>query len=103
MALPGGHSLAVRRGGCGEIPDVGTCRRMADQVERESGAMEKEQPDYLSYLLRLWRAGVDDRTAWRAGLKSSHTGEEVGFGSLDELFDHLRSEAGLEPASNEQG
>ncbi len=58
--------------------------------------MEREQPEYFSYLLRLWRAD-DERPAWRAALKSSHTGEEVGFGSLDELFDYLRCEAGLEP------
>jgi hypothetical protein len=65
--------------------------------------MEREQPEYLSYLLRLWRAGDDERPAWRAGLKSSHTSEEVGFGSLDELFDYLRSETGLKPGRKEPG
>lgn len=65
--------------------------------------MEREQPEYLSYLLRLWRTGDDERPAWRAGLKSSHGGEEVGFGSLDELLEYLRSEAGLDPGKNEQG
>ena len=64
--------------------------------------MEREPPDYLSYLLRLWRVSDDEGPTWRAGLKSSHTGEEVGFGSLDALFDYLRSEAGLEPGKNEQ-
>lgn len=65
--------------------------------------MEGEQPDYLSYLLRLWRVSDDEGPTWRALLKSSHTGEEVGFGSLDALFDYLRSAAGLEPGTNEQG
>lgn len=65
--------------------------------------MEREQPDYRSYLLRLWRASDDEGPTWRAGLKSSHTGEEVGFGSLDALFDYLRSETGLEPGRDEQG
>lgn len=65
--------------------------------------MEQEQPGYLSYLLRLWRASDDKGPTWRAGLKSSHTGEEVGFGSLDDLFDYLRREAGLETGRGEQG
>jgi hypothetical protein len=65
--------------------------------------MKREQPEYLSYLLRLWRASDDERPTWRAGLKSSHSGEEVGFGSLDALFDYLRSEADLEPGEKEQG
>ena len=65
--------------------------------------MERDQPDYRSYLLRLWRVSDDERSAWRAVLKTSHTGEEVGFGSLDALFEYLRSQAGLEPSKNEQG
>ena len=64
--------------------------------------MEPVQPDYRSYLLRLWRVSDDERPAWRAVLKSSRTGEEVGFGSLDALFQYLRSEASLEPRENEQ-
>ena len=64
--------------------------------------MEPGQPDYRSYLLRLWRVSDDERPAWRAVLKSSRTGEEVGFGSLDALFQYLRSEASLEPGENEQ-
>ncbi len=64
--------------------------------------MEREPPNYLSYLLRLWRVSDDEGPTWRAVLKSSHTGEEVGFGRLDALFDYLRSEAGLEPGKNEQ-
>jgi hypothetical protein len=64
--------------------------------------MDREQRDYLSYLLRLWRVGDGAGSAWRAGLKSAHTGEEVGFGSLDALFDYLRSEAGLGASKNEQ-
>ena len=64
--------------------------------------MEREPPDYFSYLLRLWRVSDGEGPTWRAVLKSSHTGEEVGFGSMDDLFDYLRSEAGLEPSKNEQ-
>lgn len=51
--------------------------------------MAKESPDYLSYLLRLWR--VDGEAgAWRASLESPFAHETERFGSLDELFDGLR-------------
>jgi hypothetical protein len=49
------------------------------------------QPDYLSYLLRLWRM-QGDAAAWRGSLESPHTGERRGFGSLDELFSFLREQ-----------
>ena len=59
--------------------------------------MRKQEPDYLSYLLRLWRAGAekdsppgDERLTWRASLQSPQTGERVGFLSLEKLFDFLR-------------
>jgi hypothetical protein len=61
--------------------------------------MEGEQPDYLSYLLRLWRVSDGEGPTWRALLKSSHTGEEVGFGSLEKLFAFIREQAGLPPAA----
>jgi hypothetical protein len=38
----------------------------------------KEQLDYVSYLLRLWREN-GEKTIWRASLESSHTGERKGF------------------------
>jgi hypothetical protein len=57
--------------------------------EEERGALEEEQPDYQSYLLRLWRVGDDEEPTWRALLKSAYTGQQVGFGSLEELFGFL--------------
>ena len=48
-------------------------------------------PDYLSYLLRLWRV-QGEAAAWRGSLESPHTGERLGFGSLDELFAFLREQ-----------
>ena len=54
----------------------------------------REQPDYLSYLLRLWRVGEEEAT-WRASLESSHTGERKGFASLDDLFGFLREQTGV--------
>ncbi len=55
-----------------------------------------EQPDYLSYLLRLWRVS-EEETSWRASLESSHTGEREGFASLDDLFSFLREQTGIMP------
>jgi hypothetical protein len=53
--------------------------------------MRKRHPDYLSYMLRLWRVGNGDQgTVWRASLQDSLTGEQVGFASLEELFAFLR-------------
>ena len=63
--------------------------------------MSNEQPDYLSYLLRLWReqdAGEKNNAepaVWHASLESSLTGRRQGFHSLDELFAFLRQETGL--------
>ena len=61
--------------------------------------MDKERPDYLAYLLRLWRASGEEGAVWRASLQSPRTGERIGFASLDELFDFLREQTGV--ASNE--
>lgn len=69
---------------------------MVDIPERSG-----EQGDYRSYLLRLWRTGDRENPLWRAWLKSARTGEQVGFGSLDELCDYLRRET--ESAPDEGG
>mgnify|MGYP001551963900 CR=1 FL=1 len=52
----------------------------------------KEQQGYLSYLLRLWKTDGRERPLWRASLKSAHTGEQVGFASLADLFAFLENE-----------
>jgi hypothetical protein len=51
--------------------------------------MSSESEGYLAYMLRLWQAGGNDRTAWRASLESPHTGERQGFSSLELLFAFL--------------
>ncbi len=59
--------------------------------------MIRKQPDYHSYLIRLWRAGGEgevDPSPWRASLEDPHTGERFGFAGLDELFDFLREQVG---------
>ena len=72
--------------------------------------MKKKWPDYLSYLLRLWRennAGHHHRSekqhVWRASLENSLTGKRQGFRSLDDLFMFLRRETGVEMDATEAG
>jgi hypothetical protein len=48
--------------------------------------------DYAAYLLRLWREKGGELTRWRASLQDPHSGERVGFASLEELFVYLRRE-----------
>jgi hypothetical protein len=55
----------------------------------------KEQPGYLSYLLRLWQVDpIRDRDqldskVWRGSLESSLSGERMGFANLEELLEFL--------------
>ncbi|MEJ2736834.1 MAG: hypothetical protein P8189_25265 [Anaerolineae bacterium] len=63
--------------------------------------MSKEQPDYISYLLRVWRSN-GDATTWRASLQNPHTGERIGFASINELCAFLRQQIG-ELSSSEDG
>jgi hypothetical protein len=46
--------------------------------------------DYMAYLLRLWRTGLEENAAWRASLQDAHTGERIGFACLDELVAYLK-------------
>jgi hypothetical protein len=55
----------------------------------------KERRDYASYLLRMWRVGDAEGLTWRASLRSVHSGEQVGFASLEDLFHFLRNETGM--------
>jgi hypothetical protein len=56
--------------------------------------MPKEQRDYLSYLLRLWRNGDRAQSAWRASLEDSLASERQSFASVDDLCAFLRQETG---------
>ena len=58
--------------------------------------MSNEQPDYFSYLLRLWREKRQRRMVWRASLQGSLTGKRQNFASLEELFVFLRRQTGAE-------
>ena len=50
-----------------------------------------EQPDYQSYLLRLWRVGEGEDEV-QASLQSTHTGERRGFANLEAMLDFLRGQ-----------
>jgi hypothetical protein len=60
-------------------------------------------PDYLTYLLRLWRMRGEGAAGWRASLAAPGSGERYGFASLDDLFLFLRREtsAGSEKDNEE--
>ena len=62
----------------------------------------REQSDYQSYLLRLWREN-DEEKGWRASLESSRTGERRGFARLDDLFRFLRRQTGVLPDTDADG
>jgi hypothetical protein len=66
-----------------------------DEAPGETG----RPADYYSYLLRLWREG-EEREGWRASLHDSHTGERVGFASVDELFGYLHKQTGIGPGTD---
>jgi hypothetical protein len=56
--------------------------------------MMVERPGYLAYMLRMWRVEAEDGPVWRASVESPHTGERVGFGSLETLFAFLVEKTG---------
>ena len=60
--------------------------------------MKPSRP-YISYLLRIWRAGESEQAAWRASLEDPMTGERHGFRTLPDLFTFLE---GMSRAGNEQ-
>jgi hypothetical protein len=64
--------------------------------------MSNEPPEYLSYLLRLWRESDAEKrhrrtgpAVWRATLENALTGERQGFHGLDALFTFLRQATGV--------
>ena len=42
-----------------------------------------------SYLLRLWRTDSLGSSNWQASLEDPHTGQRIGFASLEQLFGFL--------------
>jgi hypothetical protein len=61
----------------------------------------KKHGEYIAYMLRLWPVRNKTKQVWRASLEDAHTGERVGFASLDELFGYLRQQTGVEAKPEE--
>ena len=50
----------------------------------------RDEPDgYQVYLLRLWRAQIRGKQAWRVSTESPGTGERQSFASLEQLYAFL--------------
>jgi len=54
-----------------------------------SGDENVDEPQYLSYLLRLWAVKSTGGTHWRASLENPTTGDRQGFPNLEALFTYL--------------
>jgi hypothetical protein len=54
-----------------------------------------EQPDYQSYLLRLWRVDEGENGV-QASLESTHTGERRGFANLEAMLDFLQRQMAVQ-------
>jgi hypothetical protein len=61
----------------------------------------EEVPDYLAYLLRLWRVRGKGTTGWRASLESPGSGKCQGFSSMDDLFLFLRRQTLMLPDADD--
>lgn len=56
-----------------------------------------DQPDYKSFLLRLWQVRSSAGSIWRASLEDPRTGIRLGFSGIRQLHEYL-----LEQTTNEQ-
>jgi hypothetical protein len=52
--------------------------------------MLENQPNYESYLLRLWQVRQNGKMVWRASLESTRTGARENFADLKQAFTFLR-------------
>ncbi len=68
--------------------------------------MTQNQRPRLAYLLRLWPVQQVEQTVWRASLENPHTGEMLGFATLERLFAFLEDQTAMtdaeKPASSKQ-
>ena len=45
---------------------------------------------YFAYLLRCWQSSEEERLVWRVSLEDPHTGERIGFATLEAAVAFLR-------------
>lgn len=62
--------------------------------------MAGDQPNYFSYLLRVWQVETDGKHIWHASLEEPLSRKRRGFASLKELFDFLKAQTG-EPGNED--
>src|SRR4051794_26515390 len=68
--------------------------RVTDMETECMNIEQSEQPDYLSYLMRVWRTPTDSGHTWRASLEEPRTQEVHGFKDLQSLFAFLLAQIG---------
>ncbi len=51
-------------------------------------------PDYVSYLLRLWKSVEDKQVFWHANLECTQDGKILNFDSIYQLAAYLTSHFG---------
>lgn len=49
-------------------------------------------PEYLSYMLRIWRSKTDGPPEWRASLESPQTGDRFAFPDLKSMIQFLETQ-----------
>ncbi|HTP08716.1 MAG TPA: hypothetical protein VMP08_10720 [Anaerolineae bacterium] len=54
--------------------------------------MTDQSPDYMAFLLRLWRVDEVDGVQWHASLEEPSTGERRGFANIDRLCAFLEEQ-----------
>ncbi|MFN2200320.1 MAG: hypothetical protein ACK2UO_03900 [Caldilineaceae bacterium] len=57
--------------------------------------MAEGRPNYMCYLLRMWREDEGEAPVWRASLQSHRDTARRGFASLEDLFEFLRRQTGV--------
>ena len=60
--------------------------------------MPKEQRDYASYLLRLWKSNERGNATWRASLESTAEGRRYNFAHVEVLIAFLSKRFGAPQA-----
>lgn len=63
--------------------------------------MNEKTTHYHAYLLRFWRD--DELSAWRASLEDPHTGETLGFATMQRLYSFLDEMIGRPPVASVDG
>ena len=54
--------------------------------------MSMKLPNYLAYMLRMWRISDHSKEVWRASLESPGAGMRYNFTTIDDLIEFLRNE-----------